>query len=108
VAATTTEPLTPATALRTPDTGGLNLGDTPKTEGAAVEMSDGRTVTKIPSSSCIQTTATPLVIGEYAVFATHKKTPKPDDPYGDAGGCAGDDTKPGLYAVSLVSGRRTP
>src|SRR5574341_2079474 len=72
-----------ATAPRMPDTGGLNLSDAPKTEGAAVETSDGRIVTRIPSSSCIQTTATPLVIGEYAVFATHKKTPKPDDPYGD-------------------------
>ena len=93
------------TASRTPEEGpGLDLSETPKAEGAAVEMSDGRIVTRLPASGCIETTATPLVIGEYAVFATHKKTAERDDPYSDANGCRDDTTKPGLYAVSLVSG----
>jgi len=91
--------------LRTADTEGLDLGGAPETEGAAVEVSEGRIVTRLPTSSCIETTATPLVIGEYAVFATHRKTPKPDDPNSDASECDRDDTKPGLYAVSLASGR---
>ena len=94
-----------ATASRTPGRGsGLNLSGTPRTEGAAVETSEGRIVTRLPASACVETTTTPLVVGEYAVFATHKKTPKPDDPNGDDGECRNDPVKPGLYAVSLVTG----
>lgn len=72
--------------------------------GTSVEVGAGRIVTTLPTSSCIETTATPLVIGEFVVFATHKKSPKPNDTDSASASCVSDPVKAGVYAVSQRTG----
>lgn len=77
---------------------------TQRTEGASVTTAPGMIVVHLPASECTQVTATPLVVGDFIVFATHKLTPKPDQRDAPESQCLSDPTPPGLYAVSSVTG----
>jgi hypothetical protein len=72
---------------------------------AEVSVETRRIVTRLPTGPCIFVTATPIIIGHYAVFASHRTTLKPGVPPPlTAAGCEADDSRPALYAVSLVDG----
>ena len=74
------------------------------TDGAMISHAPGQIVTQLPTSDCLSVTTTPLIIDEYAVFATHKESSKPSQTGGPNSGCDLDPTQPGLYAVSTRTG----
>lgn len=71
---------------------------------ATVEKSSGRMVSKLPTSKCFHTTATPIVVGEWLLFGTHKKKSQGDGGNRKYEGCNDDTVESALYAVSAKTG----
>ncbi len=77
----------------------IDVSGMPLVPGATAEVSDTRIVVKLPTSECIHTTISPLVIGDQIIFGTHKRTGR--GPYVR---CKEDPTEAAMYAVSAVDG----
>jgi len=100
-----TEPDAPR-AEPTPDApaSGARAGaELPPAEGAEVSREDGRIVTRVPTSHCIETTYTPLVIGDDVIYGVHKKFGfrNPKNPYYE---CPEDPTPTAVYSVDAKTG----
>jgi hypothetical protein len=67
------------------------------TEGARVKKSDGSIITYLPTSDCVEVSATPIVIDDFIVFPTFKKGLSPE--------CKKAKVRTGLYAVSTKTGK---
>jgi hypothetical protein len=79
----------------------LDVSKLASVEGASVEQSRDAIITRLPTSECIDTKATPLVIGDQIVFGTHRRAARPGGPYES---CGQDSTPTGIFAVSSVDG----